>query len=288
MDKEKCSFGGIRVTMEQWTGYLQLAVEKKGEKTIAEDIYFYGAFKIMSPFYLQNDAQACYYIMNPGGGYVDGDRYKMDIQLSKQAELLLTTQSATKIYKTPNRPVNQEINITLKEGSLLEYLPDPIIGYKNSRYKQNTVVHMEKGTCFIATDIITPGWDSEGNLFSYDCLDLKTEVYLEENMVVLDHIRLTPGSQNIMNIGFLEGYTHFGTMLVIGEKADADFCLKLYEAMEAHDLKCKFGLSMLSVPGFTLRVLGLSTQDVQKVFNICHNIIRQEWFGKPTVFLRKY
>ena len=46
----------------------------------------------MSPFYLQNDAQACYYIMNPGGGYVDGDTYGMDIQLSKQAELLLTTQ----------------------------------------------------------------------------------------------------------------------------------------------------------------------------------------------------
>lgn len=271
-----------------WTGYLQLAVEKRGKKTIAEDIYYYGAFKIMSPFYLQNDAQACYYIMNPGGGYVDGDTYRMDIQLSKQAELLLTTQSATKIYKTPNTPVIQEINITLKEGSLLEYLPDPIIGYKDSRYKQNTVVNMEKGSYFIATDIVTPGWDSEGNLFSYNLLDLKTEIYLDGKIVVLDHIRLSPDSQNIMDIGFLEGYTHFGTMIVVGEKADYDFCLKLHEAMEANDLKCKLGLSKLSVSGFTLRVLGLSTQDVERVFNICHTIIRKEWFGRPAIFLRKY
>lgn len=274
--------------MKQWTGYLQLAAEKKGQKTIGEDIYYYGALKIMSPFYLQNDAQACYYIMNPGGGYVDGDTYRIDIQLSKQAELLLTTQSATKIYKTPNIPVIQEINITLKEGSLLEYLPDPVIGYKDSRYKQNTVVHMDKGSYFIATDIITSGWDSEGSLFSYNLLDLKTEIYLEGKIVVFDHIRFSPGSQSIMNMGFLEGYTHFGTMLVVGEKAQADFCIKLHEAMEVSDLKCKFGLSMLSVPGFTLRVLGLSTQDVERVFNICHKIIRQEWFGKPTVFLRKY
>lgn len=258
--------------MEQWTGYLQLAVEKKREKTIAEDLYFYGAFKLMSPFYLQNDAQACYYIMNPGGGYVDGDQYKIDLQLSKQAELLLTTQSATKIYKTPNRPVIQEVNITLTEGSLLEYLPDPIIGYRNSRYKQKTVVHMEQGTCYIATDIITSGWDPEGRLFSYDLLELKTEVYLGENMVVLDHIRLTPGSQSIRDIGLLEGYSHFGTMLVIGEKADADFLSKLCDMLESQELESKYGLSMLSISGFTLRVLARTTQEVEKVFNLCRNL----------------
>lgn len=274
--------------MEQWTGYLQLAVEKKREKTIAEDLYFYGAFKLMSPFYLQNDAQACYYIMNPGGGYVDGDQYKIEIQLSKQAELMLTTQSATKIYKTPNTPVLQEVNITLKEESLLEYLPDPIIGYCNSRYKQKTTVHMEQGSCYIATDIITSGWDPEGRLFSYDLLDLNTEVYLGERMVVLDHIRLTPGNQSIRAIGLLEGYTHFGTMLVIGEKADADFLAKLGDLLESKELKSRYGLSMLSISGFTLRVLARTTQDVEKVFNLSHALIRREWFGKPPVFLRKY
>lgn len=274
--------------MKQWTGYLRLSVEKKKEKTIAEDVYFYGALKVMSPFYAKNDGQARYYIMNPGGGYVDGDQYKMEVNLSKQAELLLTTQSATKVYKTPNRPVTQEIDITLKEGSFLEYLPDPIIGYKNSRYKQNTVVHMEKGTGLISTDIVTSGWDPEGNTFSYDMLDLKTEVYLENELVVLDHIRLKPGSQSISNIGILEGYTHFGSMLVIDEKADADFLLKLHDLMETHDLKCKLGLSMLSVSGFTLRILAFSTQEVEKVFNICHKMIRKEWFDKSPVFLGKY
>lgn len=274
--------------MEQWTGYLQLAAEKKREKTIAEDLYFYGAFKLMSPFYLQNDAQACYYIMNPGGGYVDGDQYKIDLQLSKQAELLLTTQSATKIYKSPNRPVTQEVNVTLKEGSLLEYLPDPIIGYRNSGYKQTTVVNMEQGTCYIATDIITSGWDSEGHLFSYNLLDLHTQVNYEGSLVVLDHIRLTPGSQSISSIGLLEGYTHFGTMLVIGEKANENFFSKLSDLLESQELKSKYGLSLLSISGFTLRVLAFSTQDVEKVFNLCHTIIRREWFGRPPVFLRKY
>jgi urease accessory protein len=274
--------------MEQLTGYLQLAVEKKRDKTIAEDLYFYGAFKLMSPFYLQNDAQACYYIMNPGGGYVDGDQYKIELQLSKKAELLLTTQSATKIYKTPNKPVIQDVNITLKEGALLEYLPDPIIGYRNSSYKQNTVVRMERGTCYIATDIITPGWDSEGQLFSYELLELKTKIYFEGNLAVLDHIRLMPTHQSISDIGFLEGYTHFGSLVVIGEKVDAIFLSRISDLLDGAELKSKFGLSMLTIPGFTLRVLGNSTQEVEKVFNLCHTLVRKEWFGKSPIFLRKY
>ena len=274
--------------MEQFTGYLQLSVEKKREKTIAEDMYFYGALKLMSPFYLQNDGQACYYIMNPGGGYVGGDAYKMDINLSKQSELILTTQSATKIYKTLDKPVTQTININLKEGSLLEYLPDPIIAYKKSKYRQNTVVHMEKGTYFIATDIITSGWDPEGTMFSYTMLDLQMEIYLDGDMVVLDHIRLTPSTQQIEGLGFLEGHSHFGTMIVVGDKAEEAFLSKLYDLFETYNLNCKVGVSMLSVPGFALRVLAFSTQEIERVFNICHALIRKEWFGKPPIFLRKY
>lgn len=274
--------------MEHFTGYLQLLAESKRGRTIAQDMYFYGAFKLMNPFYMHNDGQACFYIMNPGGGYIDGDTYRMDIHLAKGAQLLLTTQSASKIYKTPKQPVVQQINITLREGSLLEYLPDPIIGYKNSRFRQKTVVHMEKDTCLITAEIITSGWDPQGKMFSYNMLDLKTEVYLEENLILLDHIRLTPDSQNLDSIGLLEGYSHFGTMLVIGEKTEESLISMLYNLTEAQDLKCKFGLSMLSKPGFVLRVLASSTQEVMKVFDICHDLIRRKWFGRAPVFLGKY
>lgn len=274
--------------MDHFTGYLQLSAESKRGKTIAQDMYFYGAFKLMNPFYMNNDGQAYFYIMNPGGGYVDGDTYRIDVHLAKGAQLLLTTQSASKIYKTPKQPVNQQMYITLKEGSLLEYLPDPIIGYKNSRYRQKTVVHMEKDTCLIITDIITSGWDPEGNMFSYDMLDLNTEVYLENNLILLDHIRLTPDSQHLDSIGLLEGYSHFGTMLIIGEKSEESLISTLYDLMEAKDIKCKFGLSMLTKPGFVLRILAFSTQEVMKAFDICHEFIRRKWFGRAPVFLGKY
>lgn len=34
--------------------------------------------------------------MNVGGGYLDGDRYKMDFTAEKDASVILTSQGATK------------------------------------------------------------------------------------------------------------------------------------------------------------------------------------------------
>ena len=48
------------------------------------------------------------------------------------------------------------------------------------------------------------------------------------------------------------------------------------------------GLSLLQVPGFTVRVLANSTQMIEKIFAECHRIISQNWFDTIPSFLRKY
>src|SRR3954469_14711933 len=120
--------------MEDWTGVLRLGAEERNGKTIAKNVYFQGAFKVMRPIYHDESGQVCYYILNPGGGYLDGDRYHMKIALENQARLTLTTQSATKVYRTPHTHAYQETEIYLKKGSFLEYIPDPLIAYRQARY----------------------------------------------------------------------------------------------------------------------------------------------------------
>ena len=130
--------------MKDWTGVLRLGAEERNGKTVANNVYFQGAYKVMRPIYHDHSGQACYYLLNPGGGYLDGDRYQMKISLEKQAKLTLTTQSATKIYKTPRTHAYQEVEFNLKDGSYLEYIPDPLIGYQHARYKQKNVIHYGK------------------------------------------------------------------------------------------------------------------------------------------------
>lgn len=277
--------------MSDWTGILDLDVENKHGKTVMKNVYFHGALKVMRPVYHNDIGQPCYYILNPGGAYLDEDTYRLKIRVRDQARLTLTTQSATKIYKTPKGYAYQETDIYLDEDSYLEYLTDPLIAYKNARYIQETRVHMKKGATFLYSDILTPGWSEDGNLFTYDNLRLKNKIYLEDKLVAYDHIKLNPSSQHMEGLGFMEGFTHLGSFFVVGDRTDATLLDEIYDIVykiqEKHN-NFKFGLSMLSVKGFTMRVLASNTQLIEHIFAECHREISQQWFQIEPSSLRKY
>ncbi|KAB2334869.1 urease accessory protein UreD [Cytobacillus depressus] len=274
--------------MTNWTGVLSLDLEDRQGKTVAKNVYFQGAFKVMRPVYHDNSGQVCYYLLNPGGGYLDGDRYSMKFSIDEGAKATLTTQSATKVYKTPNDYAYQETEMILKKGSFLEYLPDPLIAYEHARYKQKTVVHMEKGATFLYTDILTPGWSPSGDKFTYDTIQLLTEIYLDGELGVFDHIKLNPAQQKVTELGFMEGYTHLGSMMVIGDQTDNDLLDEIYQMIKTEEANIKFGLSRLEVPGFSVRVLANSTQVIERIFADCHRLINEKWFNRTPQSLRKY
>ena len=274
--------------MTNWTGTLSLDLEDRKGKTVAKRVYFQGALKVMRPIYLDDSGQVCYYLLNPGGGYLDGDRYHMEITADEGSKVTLTTQSATKVYKTPKSHAYQETTIHLKKDSYLEYLPDPLIAYENAHYKQKNVVHMDSGATFLVTDILTPGWSPSGGKFSYDTIQLVTEIYVDGKLGVFDHIKLVPKQQSVSGLGFMEGYTHLGSMLVVSEYTNNSFINELYEAILLEESIFKFGISKLAVSGFSIRILANSTQVIERILNNCHKIISEKWLNRTPNSLRKY
>jgi urease accessory protein len=276
------------MSKSKWTGFLSIGIENRAGKSVPKDIYFHDALKVQRPIYHQNTGMPCYYILNVGGGYMDGDTYRIEVRVMENAELTLTTLGATLIYKTPNKPVYQETEIFLEKNSRLEYLPDPLIGYKNARYRQFDSIYMKQGATLLYSDIITPGWSAEGHSFSYDMLQLKTNIYMEGELVVYDNIKIEPAAHQIDVLGFMEDYTHLGTFIVIGEKTDEDLIKRLHELIQEQTGDFKAGISSLAVAGFTIRIMANMTQDIQRVFSACHKLISEAWYSKSPVSLRKY
>ncbi|MGM8365749.1 urease accessory protein UreD [Virgibacillus sp. W0181] len=274
--------------MSNWTGVLELDMENRQGRTVAKNVYYKGAFKVMRPIYHNNGNIPCYYLLNPGGGFLDGDSYRMNITLEEAAALTLTTQSSTKVYKTPNEQVYQEANFHLKKDSYLEYIPDALIAYEHARYFQLNTIHMEEGATLLYSDILTPGWSPKEIQFSYDMLRLKTEIYLENELVAFDHIKLEPDTQQMTGLGFMEGYTHLGSFIVVGEKTDSALLDRLYETIQVCEGDFSFGLSQLTVPGFTIRIMANYTQVIEQIITACHHVISEEWYQTKPSFLRKY
>lgn len=272
----------------EWTGILNLDIENRSGKSVPKNVYFHDALKVQRPIYHGRTGRPCYYILNVGGGYLDGDTYRTEVRVRENAELTLTTLGATLIYKTPNKPVYQETEIFLDENSYLEYLPDPIIGYEKAKYNQLDTIHMKKGATLLYSDILTPGWSSEGKTFSYDMLQLRTKIYMEDELVVYDNIKLEPAVQKIDILGFMEEYTHLGTFIVINEEVDENFVKRLQEVINDQSGDFKVGISNLMVSGFTVRVMANLTQDIERIINVCHKFISEACFEKQPLSLRKY
>lgn len=275
--------------MNQWTGELELEVKKKGSKTVQNSIYYHGALRLMRPFYLGDKDQAYYTILNPGGGYLDGDRYKTQIRLQENAALFLTTQSATKIYKTPLKPVCQENEFYLEKGSAFHFFPDPVIAYKEAQFDQKNTIYMSKQSTLAFADIITPGWSSDGKNFSYKSIQMRTEIYLDHELAALDHVRLVPDEQNISDLGFMEGHTHLGTLFIICPEVDSFFesFTAFIQNIEHVYPSCKIGISRLNVSGLIMRILADDTQKIERLFFTSLEYLNSMQ-NRMTVSLRKY
>ena len=127
----------------RWAGTLSLDIDCRDGRSIAVRQYHDGALRILRPHYLDETGQVCYVIVNPGGAYLGGDSYLIEVSVAAGAELLLTTQSATKIYRTPNDRAQQCTHLKLGERARLELLPDPLIAYREASYGQVTRVDMD-------------------------------------------------------------------------------------------------------------------------------------------------
>ncbi|HEH8083622.1 TPA: urease accessory protein UreD, partial [Staphylococcus aureus] len=106
---------------QQWTGQLDLTVFFDGNRSVSRDIFFEKALKVIRPVYLNQSTIPTFYIVNVGGGYLDGDRYRMNVNVEDNAKVTLTSQGATKIYKTPSNHVEQYQTFNLKDNAYLEY-----------------------------------------------------------------------------------------------------------------------------------------------------------------------
>ncbi|MCP3762978.1 urease accessory protein UreD [Domibacillus sp. A3M-37] len=268
------------------TGTLRMKAVCRGEKTVVADTYFDGAFKVARPVYFQEN-EPTVYSLHVGGGYIGGDRYHTDVVLEQDARMTLTTQSAAKVYKTPNAPVHQSMTISLAQGSVFMYLPDPLIAYEQARFQQETVIHMEKGSTLLYSDSMTPGWSKSGDPFRYDWIRSKVKIYEDDSLQAYDHLFLKPEERDLFSLMQMEGYTHVGSLFIVSPMLQKDWQEALGRLLESYNEQARIGFSTLKNGGCTIRILANASYVIENIILQCTNWMRSKLDQEP-VQLRKY
>jgi urease accessory protein len=274
-------------------GALMLKLEENPEtkKTVIKDQFTRVPLFTQRALYLEESipSMAYVYVMTPSGGILQGDRYRIDIALSNNAHAHITTQGATRIYRMERNYATQMVNIFVDAGCYLEYIPDQIIPYRDSRFYQIVDAKVHESATLVYSEMLAPGRVASGESFEYDIVYMTTQARNQKDELrFMDVFILEPKRFNLQAVGVLGEYSVVGSLYILTKP---NYVKQLVH--EINNCLQKFpgigGATILPNDcGVMIRLLGNIADDVKVVIYETVNIVRGIILGASFSGIRKY
>jgi len=199
-----------------------------------------------------------------------GDRLEVTIEVGPYAVAQVTSTGATRIYRTRNNtePGDSKLQIRVEDGGLVEYLPDQLIPFAGSQYRQETRIELGVDAGLFWWEIVAPGREARNELFAYKLLQLKTRISVLGNPIALEHMKIEPAERAIFSLARLGAYRYFSTFYICRVGIEPSRWLELEkllsELAEQLSQPCRviWGVSPLRAHGLVVRALSVSGWDM--------------------------
>ena len=137
-------------------------------------------------------------IVNPTAGFFDGDILTSYVQVATGAKLVLSTPSASRVYRTRSGAAavsSQKFQV--EENASLEWIPEPFIPHAGACYVQRTEIDLHPAAALLFFEWIAPGRVAMGETFAYQHLRWELDLHLAGKLIARERFDLTPGSDSL-------------------------------------------------------------------------------------------
>jgi urease accessory protein len=202
--------------------------------------------------FLIEDGAAMAHLHNVSGGILGGDSLALSVHVGAGANVQLTTTGATRIYRPRKNAAAamQHNRIKVEENALLEYVPDVMIPFAGSRFSQRTSIDLSPDAGLFWWEMIAPGREARGEIFQYECLEMKMDLSAEGRPIAAERIRLEPQKYDLSSPARFGIFRYYATFYVCRVGLDA-------KAWLTAEQRLRESTAELSRPGETL--WGVST-----------------------------
>lgn len=223
----------------------------------------------------------CVYILSSGGPHLDGDRYRIAIEVGERAMAHISTGAATIIAPMEQGRAERRASITLDEEAYLEWLPQALIPTTASRYAAYTEFTIAPSATLFYSEVVACGRLHRGERFTYTELELCEVVCRPTGEVIArGGVRISPSENSPEGWAFMGSYTHFGSIMVVTPKEVTATLRTLLTPVMERDLRISVA-ELRDGCGFSLRLLGNSSEQLLgEIRRIC-SLLRQEVKGVP-------
>lgn len=268
-------------------GYLRMGFElDKNGKSILRDLERRVPLIVQQELYFDRiwKELPCVYILSSGAANVDGDRYQQDIYLKKDSFAWVSTGAATKLAEMKHNYSGMRQHITLEEGAYLEFMPEPVIPCRDTRFICDSDLVVHPSATLFYSEIYMGGrkYYKEGESFDYDilsvcCKGLRPDgsKLFREKFVVEPKRLLNP-----RQLGIMGNFDVFANVIVMTPPDKAE---EIYARTDAYlDKAEKLAGGITRLPngaGLLFKVLGVESGPVKKAVREFCSIVRESVKG---------
>lgn len=178
--------------MPEFSGHLSLraAVRDHGRTVLAAQS-FRAPYHISKPYWDADARALLVQVVNPTAGILAGDRLQSEIAVQNDAALLVTTPSASRVFRMRAGAAECRQHFAVSAGGWLEVMPEPLVPHRGSRYRQITTVEIEPAGELFFVDQLMPGRVGHGEAWQWEQLQLELTVRVANQLVLRERLDQT-------------------------------------------------------------------------------------------------
>jgi len=264
-----------------WHGSLNLVYAQRGGKTQLIHNQMRSPLKVQRPFYPEGQDVCHSVVLHTAGGVVGGDHNSLNFHLEPNAKALITTATASKVYRSNGLQAKQFMQMQVDAGACLEWLPQETIVFNGAIYRQDLRVELAPKGSWLGWEITRFGRSARGERFLQGEWRSHTEVWQQGHPLWIDRQWL-PGGEEIINSPHgLAGQSVVGSLVWVGQAVAPELVEKARILWANTDRLGEAGVTRLT-SGILCRYRGSNSAEVRNWFTAVWQLLRLYFLGKPS------
>jgi urease accessory protein len=229
------------------------------------------------------------YVQSCSGGIFEHDRLAWQVVAEPGSRAHLTSSASTIVHSMPVGDAVQDVSIEAGPGTLLEYLPDPLVLFSGSRLTSRLTIVAHPDASVFASDAIVPH-DPQGRARPFDWFDSRMELRTPDGSVVArDRYRLSGALMSQGVPGVTGNFRCLGSFVALTSRMPAgDLAASIRERVQELSDDAYVGASTLpGGRGAWLRVLARDACALREALRLAWYAARTALLGTPPAPRRK-
>ncbi|MGB3136707.1 MAG: urease accessory protein UreD [Nodosilinea sp.] len=268
-----------------WVGVAHLDYALESGRCVPTRTYTRAPLRVQRSLYPEGKELCHSVLVHTAGGLVGGDELDVRLTVAPQAQVLVTTAAASKVYSSSAEATSgQRVEITLAPGSCLEWMPQETIVFNHAYYRQQLRVILAPGAIWGGWEITRFGRSARGETFEQGRWRSQVEVWQADSLLWCDRQQLIGGSAPLHSPNGLADYPVVGSFALLGydlDRAQIEALRQLWPSAQPGSV----GVTRLQA-GLLCRYLGPSSQAARHWFVAVWQHLRPRYLGRAAAVSR--